>query len=70
MSHLTTALRQLTARAHRDEEGAGMVEYALVIVFVAILAIAGLEVLGDGLGSLFTDIGTGVENQNLDPLNG
>lgn len=60
MSHLTTAIRALTVRSHRDEEGAGMVEYALLIVFVAIVAIAGLEILGPGLEGLFTNIGNSV----------
>ena len=56
MSHLTFALRQLAVRSHRDQEGAGMVEYALLIVVVALVALAGLTILGDGLSDLFGGI--------------
>ena len=62
MSHLTTAIRALTVRSHRDEEGAGMVEYALLIVFVAIVAIVGLNTLGGGLNSVFGGIGDSVSD--------
>lgn len=39
-----------------QEEGQGMVEYALIIALVAIIAIAGLVLLGPVVRDLFTDI--------------
>jgi pilus assembly protein Flp/PilA len=42
------------------EDGQGMVEYALILVLVAIVAIAGLLILGPKLASFFTAIGTSV----------
>ena len=49
-------LRLLTAfqsRIARDEEGAGMVEYALLIALIGILLIAAIGVLTGALGSVF-----------------
>jgi len=42
------------------EEGQGMVEYALILVLVAIVAIAGLLILGPKLASFFTALGSSV----------
>ena len=42
------------------EEGQGMVEYGLIIALVAILAIAGLIVLGPKISSLFESLGASV----------
>jgi pilus assembly protein Flp/PilA len=37
----------------KDESGQGMVEYGLIIALVAVVAIAGLTLLGPKLDSLF-----------------
>ena len=42
------------------EEGQGMVEYGLIIALVAVVAIAGLIILGPAVGSLFSSLGTSV----------
>ena len=42
------------------EEGQGMVEYGLIIALVAVVAIAGLIVLGPKIASLFTGLGSSV----------
>jgi pilus assembly protein Flp/PilA len=47
-SRMTDALRQ--------EEGQGLVEYALILVFVALVAIAGLTILGGKVNVLFSEI--------------
>ena len=47
-SRMTHALRQ--------EEGQGLVEYALILVFVALVAIAGLTILGGKVNVLFSEI--------------
>ncbi|HCC06940.1 MAG TPA: hypothetical protein DEP72_02060 [Clostridiales bacterium] len=39
-----------------DERGQGMVEYALVIAFVAIVVLGAVTLFGDQLGVLFTNI--------------
>jgi len=40
-----------------NEEGQGMVEYALIIALVAILLIVGLGLVQGGVDKVFTDIG-------------
>ena len=42
------------------EEGQGMVEYGLIIALVAVVAIAGLIILGPKIASLFTGLGASV----------
>ena len=39
-----------------NEEGQGLVEYALIIVLVAIVVIAALTALGTSVTQVFTDI--------------
>jgi len=45
-----------------DERGASMVEYALLIVLIAVVVIAGAALLGVALGDKFTDFGSTVDN--------
>lgn len=44
----------------KDEEGVTAIEYGLIAALVAVAIIAGLEILGPGLGTMFTAIGTKV----------
>lgn len=41
-------------------EGQGMVEYGLIIALVAVVAIAGLIIMGPKVAALFTALGTSV----------
>lgn len=52
MSYLTVALLELRDR----EEGQGLVEYALILVFVSVVAIATLSALGGSVSGIFTTI--------------
>ena len=40
----------------RDEDGASMVEYGLMLAFVAIVALVGVKALGNGLNTLFNNV--------------
>ena len=40
----------------KDDEGAGMVEYALLVVFIALIAIVGIEIAGGSISALFSRI--------------
>lgn len=42
--------------ARRDEEGQGLVEYALIIALVSVLAVAALTALSGGVNGVFGDI--------------
>jgi pilus assembly protein Flp/PilA len=46
----------------RDERGATATEYALLIVFVALAIALGANTLGQGITSLFSQIGTQFSN--------
>jgi pilus assembly protein Flp/PilA len=50
-------LHSRVVAALRREEGQGLVEYGLIITFVALLAIAGLTILGEDVGKLLEDVG-------------
>jgi len=40
----------------KDEEGASMVEYALLVALIAVVVIAALLVLGPRIANLFNDV--------------
>jgi len=44
----------------KQEEGQGLVEYALILLFVAIVVIAILAFLGPGIGRMFSSVRTGI----------
>lgn len=56
MSYLTTTLTYLRARFGHDQEGASMVEYGLLVAFIAIIALVGVQMLGGGLNTLFQNV--------------
>jgi pilus assembly protein Flp/PilA len=45
----------------KKEKGQGLVEYALILVLVAIVVIAALTILGPIIGNIFTDINTALD---------
>jgi pilus assembly protein Flp/PilA len=42
----------------RDEEGATMVEYGLLVALIALVALGAVKTVGTSLSSLFTSVGT------------
>jgi len=44
------------------EKGQGLVEYALILVLVAIVVIAALMVLGPVIGNVFSKVNTSLTN--------
>jgi pilus assembly protein Flp/PilA len=44
----------------RDEEGATMVEYGLLVALIALVAIVGVTLLGGNLNSLFNSAASSV----------
>ena len=51
----------------QDQKGQGMVEYALILVVVALVAVAGFKVLGNDVNTLATNVGTNLVNQAPKP---
>jgi pilus assembly protein Flp/PilA len=50
-------LRTMWAHMIRNEEGQGLSEYALILVFIAIVAIAALVFLGTDISSILSHVG-------------
>lgn len=44
----------------QDEEGQGLVEYALILVMVAVVVIVVLIVMGPAIGNLFSNVVEGM----------
>ena len=42
----------------RDEEGATMVEYGLLVALIALVALGAVKTVGTNLSTLFTSVGT------------
>jgi pilus assembly protein Flp/PilA len=55
---------EMARRPFRRQEGQGLVEYALILVLVALVIIAALVLLGGRLQNIF-----GTINTQLDPTN-
>jgi pilus assembly protein Flp/PilA len=53
-------LSTLWNRIPTREAGQGMVEYGLIIALVAVVAIAGLIILGPKIADLFSSLGSSV----------
>lgn len=49
---------ELIKRYIREEEGQGLVEYALIIGLIAVVAIAALTASGGSISGIFTSIST------------
>jgi pilus assembly protein Flp/PilA len=46
----------------RDERGASLVEYALLLVLIAVVAIAGLTFLGHTVNNTFNNVAGNLQN--------
>ncbi len=46
----------------RDESGATAIEYGLIAALVAIAAMGGMQLLGGALNTIFTNVGTTLQN--------
>ena len=55
---MLTVLKRLV----KEEKGQGMAEYGLILALVAVVAIAGLYLLGPTLKEKFTDISNEIKN--------
>ncbi len=44
----------------RDEDGATMVEYGLLVALIALVALGAIQTLGGNLSTLFTNVGSSI----------
>ena len=52
----------IASRVTKDERGASMVEYALLLALIAVVCIAAVKTLGQSAAQKFTDVSTNVAN--------
>jgi Flp pilus assembly pilin Flp len=53
-------MRQLLVRFIQDDRGQDLVEYAFLAIFLALAVTVGLQALGSGLNTHFTNVGNQV----------
>jgi pilus assembly protein Flp/PilA len=58
MTSFFVRLRCAVDRAINSDEGQGLTEYALILALIAVVAIAALHFLGDGVKSELTSVAT------------
>jgi pilus assembly protein Flp/PilA len=46
----------------KEEKGASMVEYALLVVLIAIVALVAVQLAGTEVSTTFSEIGSGLQN--------
>jgi pilus assembly protein Flp/PilA len=56
MTKFIAYLQSWVASHEKDEEGATMVEYGLLVAFIALVALVGVKALGVNLNNLFSGI--------------
>ena len=56
-----TALHPIIAHL-KSERGASMVEYALLVILIAIIAIVGVEIAGQEVSTAFSTVADGLAN--------
>ena len=49
-------MKNLLVRFVRNEEGQDLVEYAMLLAFIALIAIAGVQELGNTVNSFFSNV--------------
>ena len=60
---MNTSMRQ---RLSNSDRGAGLVEYALIVLVVALASLAGLQSVGTGTSESFGAVGDGFDDVGLD----
>lgn len=65
---LEIIMRQLIKRFARDERGANALEYALIMILVAMGVVGGATTLGTDLSTLFSNIGAAVAGVSIPTL--
>lgn len=53
-------MRKLIQKFRRDDEGATMVEYGLMVALIAIVCIAAVTLIGVNLSAIFNQIATAI----------
>jgi pilus assembly protein Flp/PilA len=57
---MATLIALISSVLHRDEEGQGLAEYALILALIAIVAIVALIFLGGQVQTILSTVGASV----------
>ena len=60
LNYLTTHLQSFTKQMRRDDRGATMVEYGLLVALIAVVVAIGATTLGTAVKGLFQTVATTV----------
>ncbi len=58
VAHISLAFRRRLPRTFFAESGQGLSEYAMILLFVGVVAIAALTFLGSDISSVLSDVAT------------
>ncbi len=53
---------EVLSRRSRDERGASLMEYVLLVSFIAILLMAAITIFSNGLGTAFSQAGSSLDD--------
>ena len=56
LDNLLTYVQTAVQQARRDERGATMIEYGLMVALIAMIVVPALLILGPAIVGLFTDV--------------
>ena len=57
---MTSIYLKIMELIHRDEDGQGLAEYALILALIAIVAIVALIFLGNQVSTILSTVGTSI----------
>ena len=60
MNRVATYLTTFVGKARRDDEGQDLLEYALLVALIAIVAIGAVTLAGTQVDAIFTQIANGI----------
>jgi len=60
--NLVALWTQLQARLRRDEQGASLVEYVLLVALIAVVCIVALQLLGGSASTKLTSVGNAISS--------
>nr|WP_041652204.1 Flp family type IVb pilin [Pseudarthrobacter phenanthrenivorans] len=60
MVSMTAFIAGVKDRLAREEKGATMVEYGIMVAFIAVLVMAAVIILGPKIAGLFTSVSTAI----------
>lgn len=62
LSHVRSAYEKVVCKL-RDKKGQGLVEYALILVLIAIVVMAAVKGVGTTTNGVFTQVDTALQNK-------